>query len=154
MPNRTNRIKELGEGLGLQVTGPARTAGLVEEHQDETREGTDKWTNLSEVWVYGFRRVILVLDQKLDDDQRTELVTAAAGDEGALYEAHRVRIRPCGEGLAVSLPGIEATPFRKDDRAPVTPAPGMLVIQEDSRDAQRLADDLVTIRRGQLDSTE
>lgn len=145
-----NKIKETGEGYGLQVTREARAAGLAEEKDADGLEGAEKWTDLSEVWVYGFKSVFLVVDQEIDERQRAELVATAARDEGAIFEGHQASIWISGDGCAVSLPGIAQTPFRVGDRTPVSTAPGMLVITDGSRDADRLASDLVAIRRDQV----
>ena len=51
-----NEIKQSGtDGLALQVTKPARSAGLVEENSD------GEATSLADVRVYAFDHLLLVL---------------------------------------------------------------------------------------------
>lgn len=68
-----------GDGLALQVTKPARSAGLVEEDADgDTR-------HRAAVVAYGFDDLILVLDRDTDRvpmADRAELVTLAASETG------------------------------------------------------------------------
>lgn len=51
-----NAIKQSGEGLALQVTKPARAAGLVEENVDGDS------IRRAEVFVYAFDDTLLVID--------------------------------------------------------------------------------------------
>ena len=52
-----NKIKTSGaDGLALQVTKPARSAGLVEENSD------GEATSLADVRVYAFDHLVLVID--------------------------------------------------------------------------------------------
>ena len=71
-----NAIKEAGEGLALQVTKPARAAGLVEEDADGNA------TYRGEVRVHSFENVLLVVDQglrRVDVADVAELVASLAG---------------------------------------------------------------------------
>ena len=50
-----NKIKRSGDGLALQVTKPARAAGLVEKTDDEL-------TRLADIRVFAFDGLLLVVD--------------------------------------------------------------------------------------------
>lgn len=60
-----NSIKRSGEGLALQITEDARSAGLVEENNE------GEATRLAEVRVHSFDDLLLVVDR--DTDRRPEL---------------------------------------------------------------------------------
>ena len=140
-----NAIKRSGEGLALQVTKPARAAGLVEENADSEP------TRRAEVLVYAFDDMLLVVDvYRVAVADRAELVASAARDTKSIYRAAGARIQIAGHGYQVNLPPAEDAGFEEGDSAPVHPAPGLLVVTTDERQAARLATDLVTIRRGQV----
>jgi hypothetical protein len=139
----TNTIKESASGLALQVTEPARSAGLVEE----TSEGDA--TRHADVWVYGFDKLLVVIDdERVEVDHRAELVAAAAGDSESIYGGHRATVSDAGNGYQVQLPGCEDAGLRLGDRAPVVPRPGLLVIHDGTQ--TRLAEDLASIRESQV----
>jgi hypothetical protein len=140
-----NAIKRSGEGLALQVTKPARAAGLVEEDVD------GEPTRRAEVLVYAFDDTLLVVDvDRVTVADRAELVASAARDTKSIYRAARARLQIAGHGYQVNLPPAEDAGFEEGDSAPVHPAPGLLVITTDKSQAARLAADLVTIRREQV----
>jgi len=140
-----NAIKQSGEGLALQVTKPARSAGLVEENAD------GEPTRRAAVLVYAFDDVLLVVDvDRVAVADRAELVASAARDTKSIYRAARASIQIAGNGYQVNLPPAEDAGFEEGDPAPVHPAPGVLVITTDAPQASRLAADLVTIRREQV----
>ncbi|WP_435158337.1 hypothetical protein [Haladaptatus sp. DFWS20] len=67
-----NTIKRSGDGLALQVTKPARAAGLVEEADDEP-------TRLADIRVFAFGGLLLVVDiDRITDENIVELATSAA----------------------------------------------------------------------------
>lgn len=146
-----NQIKSSGEdGLALQVTKPARSAGLV----DEDDEG--EATSLAKVRVFSFDSLLLVVGlDTLSTKQVTELVVSAAQDTKSIYRTMDATVQIAGNGYQVQLPPAEDAGFHEGDRAPCQAAPGILLISKDGdtsveRDASRLADDLVTIRREQV----
>jgi len=67
-----NSIKNSADGLALQVTRPARKAGLVVEDAD----GNPK--QLSGVVVYGFDDLLLVVDKSVSMGDRADLVWAGS----------------------------------------------------------------------------
>jgi hypothetical protein len=137
-----NAIKDSGGGLALQVTTEARDAGLVEENTDGDA------TRLADVYVYGFEKLLLVIDlDRVTAKHRSELVAVAARDTDSIYHGARASVKIAGHGYQVQLPGCRAAGFHIDDQAPVSSLPGVLVIHDESN--TRLAEDLRTIRYDQ-----
>ena len=147
----TNQIKASGaDGVALQVTTPARAAGLVEEDND------GEATYLADVRVYAFDHLLLVVDlEAVTTAHTTELVVAAARDTNRIYRAMDASVQIAGNGYQVQLPPAEDAGFRGSDAAPCQSARGMLVVSKDDGtraeiDTARLAADLITIRNEQL----
>ncbi|WP_435158903.1 hypothetical protein [Haladaptatus sp. DFWS20] len=137
-----NTIKRSGDGLALQVTKPARTAGLVEETDEET-------TSLADIRVFAFDDLLLVVDiDRITDENMVELATSAALDTVSIHRVTDVSLQIAGNGYQVQLPGAADAGFHVDDRAPCTTAPNMLVIAAEG--SERVAADIVTIRREQV----
>jgi hypothetical protein len=150
----TNKIKQAGEGCGLQITEPARKAGLAEESDGDLSgaEGSSRWQYFANVRVYGFETLMLVFNtDEMDTGEIAELVASAARDTESIYLGANARIRPSGNGCMVSLPGNEEAGFRHGDKAPVYTAPDMLAIANTSTDRERLARDLISIREHQVE---
>ncbi len=148
-----NQIKASGtEGVALQITRPARAAGLVEETSD------GEATYLGTVRVYAFDQLLLAVDTDAVSPKETaELVASAARDTDSIYRAMDASVQIAGNGYQLQLPPARDAGFEIGDRAPCHPAPGLLVISRDDAtsagaDAVRLARDLVTIRRDQTSS--
>jgi hypothetical protein len=146
-----NQIKISGEdGVALQVTKPARSAGLVEE--DDEGEATF----LAKVRVFSFDSLLLVVGlDALSTEHVTELVVSAAQDTKSIYRTMDSTVQIAGNGYQVQLPPAEDAGFHEGDRAPCQAAPGILLISKAGdtsvgRDTSRLAIDLVTIRREQV----
>lgn len=145
-----NQIKPSGEdGLALQVTKPARSAGLVEE--DDEGEATF----LAKVRVFSFDSLLLVVGlDSLSTEEVTKLIVSATQDTKSIYRALDATMQIAGNGYQVQLPPAEDAGFDEGDRALCQAAPDILLISKDGgtvgRDASRLADDLVTIRREQV----
>lgn len=144
-----NKIKSSGEdGLALQVTKPARSAGLVEEDDEGGA------TFLAKVRVFSFDSLLLVVElDSLSTEEVAELVVSATQDTKSIYRAMDATMQIAGNGYQVQLPPAEDAGFDEGDRAPCQAAPGILLISKDGdtvgRDASGLGDDLVTIRREQ-----
>jgi hypothetical protein len=133
-----NNIKKSADGLALQVTKDARAAGLVEEDTNGDA------TRLAGVYVYGFDNLLLVIDaERVTAADRAGLVASAARDTGSIHRGAASTIATAGNGYQVQLPGCKAAGFDVDDRAPVVPTSGVLVIHDGHQ--RRLADDLVAI---------
>lgn len=133
-----NNIKRRGGALSLQVTRPARKAGLVLEDTD------DNPTRLADVYVYGFDDLLLVIDYEMfSDSQRTNLVVSAAKDSGSIYQGIKVSVREGGRGYQVQVPGAEDAGFPLGEEAPVKSTQGVLVVYKDN-ETERLANDLIT----------
>lgn len=142
-----NSIKESADGLALQVTKPARQAGLVVEDAD----GNAK--RLAGVYVYGFDGVLLVVDaEDVSAAHRADLVASAARDTDSVYRGAAASVATAGNGYQVQLPGCKAAGFTAGDRAPASAAPGVLVIHDGTQ--ARLVDDLTTQRQAQLDNEQ
>jgi hypothetical protein len=147
----TNQIKASGaDGVALQVTTPARAAGLVEEDND------GEATYLADVRVYAFDDLLLVVDlEAVTTAHTTELVVAAARDTNSIHRAMDASVQIAGNGYQVQLPPAEDASLREGDAAPCQSAPGVLVISKDTEtqteiNTARLAADLITIRTEQL----
>ena len=141
----TNTIKQSGGGLALQVTKPARDAGLVEE-------GTDgDATYLADVLVYGFDDLVLIVDaNRVDVGERAELVALAARDTDSIHQGVPASLEIAGNGYQVQLPGCRSAGFYEGDRAPMVSRHGMLLIHDGTQ--IRLVKDLATIREEKVGS--
>ena len=138
-----NSLKESGGGLALQVTGPARDAGLVKEDADGEVE------RLSGVYVYGFDGLLVVVDaERVSTAERAEIVSTATEATGSIHRGGAATVEVAGNGYQVQLPGAESAGFDVGDTAPVVLSDGLLVIHGD---ADREIVDLVsTVRDDQL----
>ena len=137
-----NKIKRSGDGLALQVTKPARAAGLVEETDDEP-------TRLADIRVFAFDDLLLVVDiDRITDENMVELATSAALDTVSIHRVTNASLQIAGNGYQVQLPGAADAGFHVDDQVPCTPAPNLLVIAAEG--SKRVAADIVTIRKEQV----
>ena len=137
-----NKIKRSGDGLALQVTKPARAAGLVEEADDEP-------TRLADIRVFAFDGLLLLVDiDRITDANIVELATSAALDTVSIHRVANASLQIAGNGYQVQLPGAADAGFHVGDRAPCTPAPNLLVIAAEG--SERVAADIVTIRKEQV----
>ena len=133
-----NSIKESAEGLALQVTRKAREAGLVEEDSDGNTTG------LSDVYVYGFDDLLIVVGVDVSTADRAELVATAARDTDSIHEGSKAKIATAGNGYQVQLPGCTAAGFLEGDDGHVRATEQVLFIHDGTQG--RLIDDLMTIR--------
>lgn len=119
-----NQLTTTGDGLALQVTKPARSAGIVEEDADgDTR-------HRAAVVAYGFDDLILVLDRDTDRvpmADRAELVALAASETESIHRGIDTRIQHSGHGYRVQVPAT-GTGFGVGDSPPCHAAPGLLVM--------------------------
>jgi hypothetical protein len=146
-----NQIKASGAaGAALQVTKPARAAGLVEENEE------GEATYLAEIRVFAFDHLLLVVDlEAVATAHTTELVVAAAQDTDSIYRGLDASVQIAGNGYQLQLPPAADAGFREGDNAPCQSARGILVIAKDDGTAKaaaaaRLPADLITIRNEQL----
>ena len=119
-----NQLTNTGDGLALQVTKPARSAGFVEE----TADGDT--TRRAEVVAYGFDDLILVIDRDCDRvpmADRAELVALAAQTTSSIHRGIDTRIQHSGNGYRVQVPAT-GTGFDAGDGLPCHAAPGLLVM--------------------------
>lgn len=148
-----NTIKQYDDSPSLQVTREARRAGLAEEHEDDDRTGPDRWKRFADVLVYGFDGAVLIVDADEDavtPGDRADLVAVLARDTDSIHEGHTARIRPAGNGLKVTLPGLEPTGLEIGQQAPAHVLPDALLVTAESKDGARLAGDLRTVREDQV----
>jgi hypothetical protein len=137
-----NSLKSSAGGVALQVTKPARAAGLVEEDAEGDA------THLAGVYVYGFDDLLLVVDaERIKSEERAELIATAASDSGSIHRGEAASVEIAGNGYQVQLPGCKAAGFEIGDDGHTLSADGVLLIHDGTQ--TRLADDLVTIRREQ-----
>lgn len=144
-----NSIKHSGDGFALQITKPARSAGLVEE----TKDGNASYR--ADVRVHAFRDLLLVVDlERVDEEDEAEMVATTVRDTKTAYQSINAGVHIAGEGYQVHLPVANDAGFETSDIAPVHPAPNILVISaKTSTDSARLAKDLVSIRKEQVRSS-
>ena len=119
-----NQLTNTGDGLALQVTKPARSAGLVEE----TADGDT--TRRASVVAYGFDDLILVLDRDTDRVpmvDRATLVALAARETESIHRGIDTRIQHSGNGYRVQVPAT-GTGLHAGDGLPCHAAPGLLVM--------------------------
>ena len=125
-----NSLKSSAGGVALQVTKPARAAGLVEEDAEGDA------THLAGVYVYGFDDLLLVVDaERVKSEERAELIATAASDSGSIHRGEAASVEIAGNGFEIG------------DDGHTLSADGVLLIHDGTQ--TRLADDLVTIRREQ-----
>ena len=137
-----NKIKRSGDGLALQVTKPARAAGLVGEADDNP-------SRFANIRVFAFDGLLLVVDiDRITDENIVELATSAALDTVSIHRVANASLQIAGNGYQVQLPGAADAGFHVGDQAPCTPAPNLLVIAVEG--SERVAADIVTIRREQV----
>lgn len=138
-----NQLKNHAEGIALQITLPAREAGLVEEDSD------NEPTRRAETMVYSVNDLMLVLDTKqVSMAERTELVGSAIDDTGTLHRGWPARVTISGRGYLIQLPGAKDAGFQIGDRAPVVSRQGTLFVHDGTQ--RRLIEALTTIREDQL----
>jgi|GEM_PF-566630 len=119
-----NQLTNTGDGLALQVTKPARSAGLVEEGADGDT------THRADVVAYGFDDLLLVIDRDTDRvpmADRAELVALAATETASIHCGINTRIQHSGNGYRVQVP-TTGTGFHVGDGVPCHAAPGLLVM--------------------------
>lgn len=134
-----NKIKESSDGLALQVTLPARTAGFVSEDADGNA------TRLAGVYVYGFDGVLVVVDaERVSAGDRADLVATAAEATGSVHRGAAASLAEAGNGYQVQLPGCKAAGFSRGDTGATHAGRGVLVIHDGTE--SDLARDLVARR--------
>jgi hypothetical protein len=147
---RTNSIKRVGREsdnrLALQITEPARAAGLVEDDPDG--DGDLQARRLADCWVAAVNGLLVVIDDRIDGRERTVLIERAAAE--VLYRVVQTSVVIQGNGYRIELPNARDAGFSVGDRAPVTVASGLVCITDGDPTREHLADDLVTIRRDQV----
>lgn len=141
-----NKIKDSGaDGVALQVTHDARSAGLVEENA----EGEP--TYLAPVRVYTFNDTLLVVNrEEMDTRAVAELVAATARDTKSIYQGIDAKMHRAGHGYKVQLPAAGDAGFDVGDVAIAHPGPDLLVITKQTPNGTRLAEDVVAIRAEQV----
>lgn len=140
-----NSIKRSAGGLALQITQPARDAGLVVKDSDGAA------TRRAKVYIYGFDDLLLVVDSvHVAMSHRAELVATAAADTDSIHHGEQATVEIAGNGYQLQLPGCKEAGFELDDTAPVSTGNGILVIHDGT--SSRLASDLLTIRSEQVSS--
>jgi hypothetical protein len=137
-----NQIKDSADGLALQVTREARSAGLVEEDTD------GEPTDLADVLVWAFDDLLIVIDRSVAVEHRAELVATAASDTGSIHSGSPATVAIAGNGYQVQLPGCKAAGFTIGDTAPVRSSDGVLFVHDGTNG--RLIGDLIAIRQEQI----
>lgn len=140
----TNSIKQSGATVALQVTKPARSAGLVEENA----EGEP--IRRAPTVVYGVDGNLLIIDRdRVSLEDRAELVASAARDARSIHQGGYATIQVAGNGYQAELPEAAAAGFEVGTTSPVIPAPGMLVVSDGSAGSNRRARDIASLRESQ-----
>ncbi|WP_153952720.1 hypothetical protein [Halosegnis longus] len=139
-----NRIKRSGGGLALQVTVPAREAGLVRETDDGDVH------DLADVFIVAVDDTLLVGNRaELTGRDRIELVDPLARDAESLYRIMFASIQPEGNGYQVQLPNARDAGFEEGDRAPVTVGNDLFVVHDGEPRRVERADAVVALREEQ-----
>jgi hypothetical protein len=142
-----NSIKQIGGAPALQVTKPARAAGLVEEDS----EGDVQYR--ADVLVHAVDDLLVVVDRdRVEAAARGKLIRRAIEYRDSTHRASFTQVQPKGHGYAIVLgqPAGDAG-FEVGERAPVTPVQGALIINRmDAPDITRVVSGLETLRRNQV----
>lgn len=152
-----NSLKTVGGGLALQVTREVRAAGLVEENPPENPSEDDSPpypTYLADLRVHAFENLLLVVDRdpdRVSAAAAAELVASAARDTKSAYDAAKTSVQIQGHGYQIQLPPAKDAGFRDGHTAPVATSSGVLAIHKKNADAARLAEDIVSQRRAQIE---
>lgn len=146
-----NAIKESGDGVALQITKPAREAGLVEETDDSDGKTA---TYRATTRVHAFDGLLLVVDvDEVDPENEADLVATAARDTSSVYRTMKATVQIAGHGYQLQLPTATDAGFQKGDTPATVTAPGMLILAGSRKQAAgesrptRVAEDLEAIRR-------
>lgn len=148
---KPNCIKESGvDGVALQITKPARSAGLIEETAD------DVTTKLANVRVFAFNHLLLVIDRERVDRQNTaELVIIATKYTKSIYQSMNATVQIAGNGYQVQLPPASDAGFEIDDDPACHPSQNLICISKDdgtsaALDAVHAAREIVSKREDQV----
>jgi hypothetical protein len=143
-----NSIKRPSDGLAYQITRPAREAGLVKE----TEDGDASY--LATVRVHAVDGLLLIVDvDELSDAEEADLHATAIQDTDSTYTSIEVSVGHSGNGYQVQVTNAPDAGFREGDTPTVTTAPGVILLSGEGIDggsADRLAKDLMTLRRQQI----
>lgn len=142
--------------LGLQVTTPVREAELVEEHPPEDRNEDmvpPYARSRAHVRIHAFDGLLLAVDyDQMPDAAQAELVAHAIAETQTVYRALRSIVIIQGEGYMLQLPHAAEAGFEEGEPAPVKTAPNFLVVHKQSDEATQVAEELVSMRRNQIDA--
>ena len=141
-----NSIKRSGKySVALQVTKPARAAGLVEENEE------GEACRLAEVRLFSFDGLLLVVDlEEVSTEDIAELVGVATRDTKSIYRAKDASLQRAGNGYLVQLPVADDAGFHLGESTPCSHEDGILLItKKEAENIVQLAKDLLTIRQEQ-----
>lgn len=139
-------IKPSGHGLAVTATRQIRAASLAEQRPN------DEWRRRADTIVGGVDDLLLVIDRdRVPLEERAHLVATAAKDSGSIYSVAKASIHAAGDGCKAQLPGAEDAGFQAEDTVSLHTADHLLLVTDRSRTTNRLAEDLVSIRRDQAD---
>lgn len=143
-----NSFKRPSDGLALQITRSARSAGFVEEND----EGEP--TRLATVRIHAVDGLLLVVDvERVSEAAEADLHATAIRDTDSSFTSIEGSVGQSGHGYQVQVSNAPDAGFEEGDTPGVTTAPGILILSGEAGDGGstgRLADDLATIRRQQL----
>jgi len=134
-----------GDGdLRLQITKPARRAGLVQENSD------GEPTDMAEVYVYSFDGVLVILDKKVHMGRRADIISKAAGATESMHGGIPAKVAQAGNGYQVNLPEARPAGFEVGQEVRLRDADAMLVIHDGTNAG--VADDLQELRQEQMNN--
>lgn len=119
-----NSLHVAGGGLSLQVTVPARSAGLVVENAEGDA------TYRADTLAYAVDEGVVVVDRDTDRvpmNDRVKLLTLAMEATGSVHQGINTSLQHSGNGYSVQVPARDAG-FEKGDALPCHAAPGVLVM--------------------------
>lgn len=129
----------------LQVTRPARAAGLVEEDG----EGDEKRTTYrAHVRVHAFDGLLLIGDCALEDASWAYLVRKASKYTDSSYRAMESVLQHDGHGYSVALPPATDASVAIGDTPGVHTAPQLLVLTTDP--VAKLGREITDFRKDQV----
>jgi hypothetical protein len=143
-----NSFKRPSDGLALQITHAARSAGFVEENEE------GEATYLATVRIHAVDGLLLLVDvDELTEAEEADLHAQAIQDTDTTYTSIEVSVSHSGHGYQVPVSNAPDAGFEQGDTPVVMTAPGVLVLSGESASGgsmDRLAEDLATLRRQHL----
>lgn len=116
-----NKLKKSGGGTAIQITKPARQAGMLKDNNSEN-------LRLAEVRIYSFDRLLVATDiERMNQKEISEIIIQAIEGTQTVFDAKKGRIQSAGNGYQLQLPPAEDAGFEIGDTLECQSAPGLLI---------------------------